>query len=599
MKVLFASSNPSKVARFKNKLEEHNIELITLKDIDVDLNVEETGKDALENAYIKAKSYFDATGLPTIGMDDNLFIDGIPEDKQPGTHVRRVNGHELTDDEMIEYYTRLVSEYGGKLTAKWVYGMVICTKDDTYRYTWSKDHFYLVDTPSEKRNERYPLNSISMVPELNKYFVDLTDEDRKHMNKNNTDDGVIEFILNSLSKKLKPFSFDEENDQKIYQVLKGQLDYDIYLFLKHEHNNTLPYLGEHKILIFDNEKKACIIKTVDVEITEFKNIDSKLRNRFHFKDNEKVILETFKLVVDLTQKRLDTAKKIVESNKEIFGTKEHQISEINAGFNNDIFDIDDKFIIKVCANLDKESEFEKEASFYEANADSKNLPRLFLYDDSKKVVPYVYEIMEKIHGKSLYYYWYKMNEDEREQTIKNIVDILKVIHKDAPSYDWCSYIKTRITSNYEKVKTKFTNEEQSIIEKSFAIYHKYLSENNFFVTIHNDLHFDNIIVSNDNLYLIDFNDTMNAPLDFDLRILYMCKSIPWRWANTEMDPYQKPEHYQNIDTYLKKYYTKLSEIKYLEERMKIYYILNEIDLLTRFNGEELKQNILKLSSELL
>ena len=32
-------------------------------------------------------------------------------------------GKELTDEEALEYYISLVKEYGGKLKAKWVYGM--------------------------------------------------------------------------------------------------------------------------------------------------------------------------------------------------------------------------------------------------------------------------------------------------------------------------------------------------------------------------------------------------------------------------------------------------------------------------------------------
>ena len=82
----------------------------------------------------------------TIGMDNNLFIEELPEEKQPGTHVRRINGKELTDDEMIEYYSNLVNEYGGKLTAKWVYGMVIYDGKKSKEYSWSKNHFYLFQT---------------------------------------------------------------------------------------------------------------------------------------------------------------------------------------------------------------------------------------------------------------------------------------------------------------------------------------------------------------------------------------------------------------------------------------------------------------------
>ena len=198
MKALFATKNPAKVKRYEEKLKEKDIELITINDIDVDIKVEETGKNAIENAYIKAKAYYDATGIITIGMDDNLFIEELPEEKQPGTHVRRVNGKELNDDEMIEYYTGLVKQYGGKLTAKWMYGMVVYNGKEAKEYTWSKNHFYLVDTPSEKRNPGYPLNSISIMPECNKYFVDLTEEDRNRDKKNYNEDEVINFIVNSV-----------------------------------------------------------------------------------------------------------------------------------------------------------------------------------------------------------------------------------------------------------------------------------------------------------------------------------------------------------------------------------------------------------------
>ena len=174
MKILFATTNEAKVKKYKDKLEKRGIELITLKDLDINLNIDENGKNAIENAYIKAKAYYDVTKITTIGMDNNLFIEELSEEKQPGTHVRRVNGKELNDEEMIEYYTNLVKENGGILTAKWVYGMVIYNGKDAKEYTWSKSHFYFIDKASEKRNPGYPLDSISIMPEYNKYFVELT-----------------------------------------------------------------------------------------------------------------------------------------------------------------------------------------------------------------------------------------------------------------------------------------------------------------------------------------------------------------------------------------------------------------------------------------
>lgn len=196
MKVLFATTNPAKVGKYAEELKKKKIELITLKDLDLNLKPEENGKNCIENAYIKAKAYYDATGIVSIGMDNSLFIEELPEEKQPGTHVRRVNGKELSDEEMIEYYTDLVKQNGGKLTAKWVYGMVVYGPKGAREHTWSKSHFYFVDKASNMRNPGYPLDSIAIIPEFNKYLVELTDEEKHSTKRNdaNKDSKVVDFI---------------------------------------------------------------------------------------------------------------------------------------------------------------------------------------------------------------------------------------------------------------------------------------------------------------------------------------------------------------------------------------------------------------------
>ena len=195
MKVLFATTNPAKVKRFAEALNARGLEVLTLRDLDINIEVEETGKNAIENASIKAKAYYDIAKITTIGMDNCLFIKDIPEDKQPGTHVRRINGKELNDEEMIAHYTNLAKEYGGKLTAKWVYGMAIYNGKEVKTYTWDKSNFYFVDTPCEKINPGYPLDSISIIPEYNKYLVELTNEEKGP--KEHRDD-VVEFIINNI-----------------------------------------------------------------------------------------------------------------------------------------------------------------------------------------------------------------------------------------------------------------------------------------------------------------------------------------------------------------------------------------------------------------
>ncbi len=199
MEVLFATTNMAKVKKYKEELKKYNIDLLTINDIDINIGkVKETGKNAIENAYIKAKAYYDKLNMPTIGMDNNLFIEGLPKDKQPGIYVRRIKGKELNDDEMIKYYTDLVKQNGGKLNARWVYGMVVLNNGKENTYTWKKENFNFIDKPSTKRNPGYPLDSITIIPEFNKYLVELNEAEKNKYKKNDNTNEVVKFIVKSL-----------------------------------------------------------------------------------------------------------------------------------------------------------------------------------------------------------------------------------------------------------------------------------------------------------------------------------------------------------------------------------------------------------------
>ena len=197
-KVLFATGNPSKAKRFSKGLLEKGIEVISLKDLDTEIEIEENGKNAIENALIKARAYAKIVDIPVLAMDDNLYLENIPEEKQPGMFVRRVNGKRLTDEEMLEYYTNLVKTYGndGKMNYKWVYGMAVINNGKESTYSWSKDDFYMVDKPSDKVYPGYPLYSISINKKLNKYFKDMTEKDKILAKEDESD--VVEFIANSI-----------------------------------------------------------------------------------------------------------------------------------------------------------------------------------------------------------------------------------------------------------------------------------------------------------------------------------------------------------------------------------------------------------------
>ena len=76
-KVVFATGNAHKIEEAKAILLPLGYEIISLKDLNLDLDVKETGKTFSENSMIKAKYIFEKTHLPTIADDSGLEIKAL------------------------------------------------------------------------------------------------------------------------------------------------------------------------------------------------------------------------------------------------------------------------------------------------------------------------------------------------------------------------------------------------------------------------------------------------------------------------------------------------------------------------------------------
>ncbi len=181
MKLLYATGNPAKFTAMQNRLSELGIELISLRDLRAQgipiPDVPETGNTPLENARQKALAYYEAFRMPVFSCDSGLYFEDVPEEIQPGVHVRTVNGVYLTDEQMLAHYIGLVKRYG-RLTAK--YRNAICyVQDGEHSYEamepdMESEKFWLTDKPhSSIRRAGFPLDSISLDPRTGQYFYDL------------------------------------------------------------------------------------------------------------------------------------------------------------------------------------------------------------------------------------------------------------------------------------------------------------------------------------------------------------------------------------------------------------------------------------------
>lgn len=198
MELVFASKNPAKIKYYAEELEKEKVKIYTPCDLNVDIEVEESGKNAIENAKIKAKAYYEQTKIKTIAIDDTLYIEEVTEEDQPGAKVRRVGDKTLTDEEMIMHYTSLVRKYGKKLTARWVKAVAIYDGKEMRVHEVKGEPFYFVEEVSKVIHTGYPLDSITIIPELNQFLSEISKEEYERTKKVSSSKQILMFLKENL-----------------------------------------------------------------------------------------------------------------------------------------------------------------------------------------------------------------------------------------------------------------------------------------------------------------------------------------------------------------------------------------------------------------
>ncbi len=201
MKILFGTGNPAKLAVMQRRLAGLGVEVIGLRDMERKApDVPENGVTPLENARIKAEAYFKEFQMPVFSCDSGLYFDNVPEEDQPGVHVRTVNGVYLSDDELLAHYLSLAEKYGD-LTAH--YRNAICFVQDAehvysaMELSMESNRFKMVAQPHAKRKPGFPLDSISVDIQTGKYYYDLPEEEIDQVA---VEDGFLEFFERILKK---------------------------------------------------------------------------------------------------------------------------------------------------------------------------------------------------------------------------------------------------------------------------------------------------------------------------------------------------------------------------------------------------------------
>ena len=121
MTLLFATGNIDKLKQVELMIDN----LKSPRDFDLeDIDVVEDGKNLKENAYKKAKTYFDLTKVPTISDDTGLFVEAL--ENRPGIYAHRYAGENATYKDNRD---KLLSELKDKDNRNAYFKTIVCYID--------------------------------------------------------------------------------------------------------------------------------------------------------------------------------------------------------------------------------------------------------------------------------------------------------------------------------------------------------------------------------------------------------------------------------------------------------------------------------------
>lgn len=91
-KIIFATSNEGKMKEIREILKNLDVELLSLKEAGLNIDIEENGSTFEENAIIKASQIMELTGEIVLADDSGLEVDYL--DKAPGVYSARFLGED-------------------------------------------------------------------------------------------------------------------------------------------------------------------------------------------------------------------------------------------------------------------------------------------------------------------------------------------------------------------------------------------------------------------------------------------------------------------------------------------------------------------------
>ena len=173
MQIVLATHNKGKMSEINNLLSS-SYEVLTLDHFPNIKEIPETGKTLKENAFIKARTVFEMTGLPSLADDTGLEVQSLGGD--PGVYSARYAGEQASYQDNCEKLLKNMMRVPKKdREAK--FRTVIAYKDDNRELSCDGSVKGEI-AQSPKGSFGFGYDSVFYYPPLEKTFAELSEEEK-------------------------------------------------------------------------------------------------------------------------------------------------------------------------------------------------------------------------------------------------------------------------------------------------------------------------------------------------------------------------------------------------------------------------------------
>ena len=176
--LLLATTNYHKLEEYRAIFSGLPFHFLSLHDIHLDPDVEETGTTFAENAELKALAYARASGMLTLADDSGLEIDALGG--APGIYSARFAGKETSYEErfrlLLEQLKGLTRE---RRTARFRCAIALAEPSGYHQTVEGTLEGLIADTPRGQYGFGY--DPIFFIPELGKTSAELTPEQKNRI----------------------------------------------------------------------------------------------------------------------------------------------------------------------------------------------------------------------------------------------------------------------------------------------------------------------------------------------------------------------------------------------------------------------------------